>query len=294
MTAQALVESAGDPDLFRRALARRLRLWLLSLPAGIGFGTLRALLKLNLGFSVERSGVYSAGNGPCMRSAIIGLAVGDDNARLRTLVRINTVITHTDPKAFYGSLAIAAAARMAARRQVIDPDAYLTELSAVLEGEDAQAMMHLLKQVKLSIENGEDTEAFADSLGQHRGIGGYVYHTVPVVIHAWLRYPDRMDQALPAIIDLGGDTDTTASILGSIVGAGGGKQGIPSIWLRGLCEWPRTMVWMEKLADILAHVVSTGQPEKAPSLPAPTVALRNMLFTTMVLAHGLRRLLPPW
>jgi hypothetical protein len=50
----------------------RLRGWLLSLPAGIGFATLRAILKLWLGFPLNRSGVYSAGNGPAMRVAVIG------------------------------------------------------------------------------------------------------------------------------------------------------------------------------------------------------------------------------
>src|SRR5690242_8903807 len=42
---QALCESRGDVEAFRRALARRLRWWLLGLPAGVGFATLRATLK---------------------------------------------------------------------------------------------------------------------------------------------------------------------------------------------------------------------------------------------------------
>ena len=41
------------------------------LPAGVGLATARACLKLWLGFSPERSGIYSAGNGPAMRSAVL-------------------------------------------------------------------------------------------------------------------------------------------------------------------------------------------------------------------------------
>jgi hypothetical protein len=44
-------------------LARRLRGWLAAMPAAVGFGTLRAILKLWMGFPPSRSGVRSAGNG---------------------------------------------------------------------------------------------------------------------------------------------------------------------------------------------------------------------------------------
>jgi ADP-ribosylglycohydrolase len=64
MTAQALLASGGDAAGFARSLAWRLRGWILSAPAGIGFGTLRAILKLWIGFSPSASGVRSAGNGP--------------------------------------------------------------------------------------------------------------------------------------------------------------------------------------------------------------------------------------
>ena len=54
MTAQALLTaSARPPDhaarVFAGALARRLRFWLLGLPAGVGLATGRAILKLWLG-----------------------------------------------------------------------------------------------------------------------------------------------------------------------------------------------------------------------------------------------------
>ena len=43
--AQALLRGRGDPDAFARHLARSLRWWLLGLPAGVGFATLRAIIK---------------------------------------------------------------------------------------------------------------------------------------------------------------------------------------------------------------------------------------------------------
>ena len=88
MVAQALCANPNDPIAFGRDFGRRLRWWLLGLPAGIGLATLRAILKLWLGFAPERSGVFSAGNGPAMRAAIFG-AVFDDLATMnwRTMGR---------------------------------------------------------------------------------------------------------------------------------------------------------------------------------------------------------------
>ncbi len=113
MVAQSLIASAGDLDEFTNRLARQLRLWLLGLPAGVGLATLRATVKLCLGFSPRRSGVVSAGNGPAMRSRQQSGAAIDDPDELKALVRASTRITHTDPKAEYGALAVAIAARFA-------------------------------------------------------------------------------------------------------------------------------------------------------------------------------------
>ena len=64
MLAQAFIVSHADPDRFVRSFAWRLRGWLLGLPAGVGFATLRAIVKLSAGVPGSRSGVHSAGNGP--------------------------------------------------------------------------------------------------------------------------------------------------------------------------------------------------------------------------------------
>jgi len=73
MIAQSLLKSHGNVNGFQRSFASALRWWLLRLPAGVGFATLRAILKLWAGISPHKSGVFSAGNGPAMRSAILGV-----------------------------------------------------------------------------------------------------------------------------------------------------------------------------------------------------------------------------
>jgi len=51
MTAQALLAEGDDPAAFACVLGWKLRWWLLGLPPAIGFGTLRALLRLWIGFA---------------------------------------------------------------------------------------------------------------------------------------------------------------------------------------------------------------------------------------------------
>ena len=295
MVAQALVASGGEPVAFAHELGWRLRWWLLGLPAGIGFATMRALIKLWLGFGPHRSGVFSAGNGPAMRSAIIGAAVDDEKA-MRRLVSICTRITHTDPKAEYGALAVALAAHLVARQKsTVRGEVYARHLARSLPDDPpARELLELVDMAIASAEAGHATEAFVRSLGCHNGVTGYVYATVPAAIHAWLKHPRDYESAISEVVRCGGDTDTTAAIVGGIVGSAVGKSGIPPEWIGGLAEWPRTVAWMENLASALEQPAAAAESHSPPGVFVPWVLARNAFFTGVVLVHVARRCLPPY
>jgi len=295
MVAQALLVSGGDVEAFRRSLARQLRGWLLGFPAAVGYATLRAILRLWFGYSSPRSGVFSAGNGPAMRSPILGVCYGHDLQRLRALVTASTRITHTDPKAEYGALAVALAAHLAAKRPDKDvaPEEYLRLLQGVLPAE-AQAFLGLIGRVVEGVAVGRTTDSFTEALGLGGGVSGYMYHTVPVVLHAWLTHQHDYRSAIIDVVRCGGDTDTTAAVVGGIIGARVGKAGIPAEWLARLWEWPRTVRWMEELGRRVAQAVADGRGREALALPRSGVLLRNIFFLLVVLGHGFRRVLPPY
>ncbi len=295
MVAQALIVSGGDVETFAKSLAWRFRFWLLGLPAGIGFATLRAVLKLWLGFPSHRSGVFSAGNGPAMRSAILEVCYGHDTKQLRELVRVSTRMTHTDPKAEFGALAVALAAFMAGRgsEKEVAPNEYYHTVQRVL-GTDENDFLHIIQRTVTSVEARQSTESFAGKLGLSEGISGYVYHTVPVVLHAWLRHQGDYRSAIIDIVRCGGDTDTTAAIVGGIIGARVGTSGIPQEWIGGLWEWPRSVRWMEQVGKRLAEVCSQGTRGGAVPVPVYGLLARNFVFMLVVLFHGFRRLLPPY
>ena len=290
LVAQSLIASGTDQNLFTKQLARRLRWWLLGLPAGIGMATLKSLIKLWFGFPPEKSGVWSAGNGPAMRSAIIGVYAGSNDELLTSLVTQSTLITHSDPKALKGALIVAKLAALNSVNNEIDIDNCIEQIKPIIS--DDEVLLELVNKAVSSAKKNESAKEFCHSLGFDKEVTGYIYQTLPVVVQIWLRYPRDYEIAMQEAILCGGDTDTVAAILGGMVGAGCGIDGIPSPWVDGLIEWPRSVSWMNELALRLAK--SKTEKQKTLSINILGLMLRNSLFMIWILLHGFRRLLPPY
>ena len=288
--AQALLAHPDNPDRFQRALANQLRFWLLGLPAGIGLATLKSILKLWVGFSPNRSGVYSAGNGPAMRSAIIGAYFADKPELRADWVRASTRITHTDPRAEIAAIAVANAAAWIVN-QSGDPAGFLPVL--MQQQTDAE-WQKILVQLNQSLATGETTAQLAVTMGLEKGVSGYAYHSVPIALYAWLRHPYDFRAALESVLNCGGDTDTVGAIVGALVGAQVGADGIPRAWLVGLVDWPRSRGLLNELASRLEMQLLTGKTQGPAKYFWPGLAVRNLLFIAVVLTHGFRRLLPPY
>lgn len=292
MAAQSLIASRGDAEKFSRSMAWRLRGWILSIPAGVGLATLRACVKLWLGFPAHRSGVWSAGNGPAMRAAVFGVWAFDDLSLLRRLVSASTSLTHRDPAAEHGALAVALAAACAVRRPASDAfgEIYVDLLREVVPESQTRALVE--EACRAAADPAVTFAGYLHSCRLDRGISGYVNHTVPAAIFCWLRWPSDYRRAVEEIVLAGGDTDTTGAIVGALVGISAGSGAIPAEWLDGLIEWPRSVAWMRRLACRLAEARTSEQPV----LPSvwPALLVRNIFFLIVVLSHGFRRLAPPY
>ena len=306
MTAQALLAESANPARFARCLAWKLRWWMAGLPAGTGMATAKSIVRLWLGWSPERSGVRSAGNGPAMRAGVLGLCLHRDGEPLREFVRVATRMTHVDPRAEMGALLIALGAREAVRANG-SPINSKTFLQLCREQPLDEEWRRTLAVVELSLATGESATEFATRLGLDRGIRGYIVSTVAAVLFCWLRWPGEFRRPVEEIIQLGGDTDTTAAILGGLAGTTCGAEAIPQEWLQRLIEWPYSVTWMRTVLStelgLRFGVTGTSTAARQPGVPvAPTprcinwlaVPGRNLVFLAIVLTHGLRRLLPPY
>jgi ADP-ribosylglycohydrolase len=296
MVGQALLESRGRGEgAFARALARRLRWWLLAVPGGVGWATLRGVVKLWFGASPERSGVWSAGNGPAMRAPLIGVAWRDDEEARRAHVRASSRITHRDPRADVGAQAVAeVAARVARGAWSARPelDAFCAALEACAQAEDAE-WSELVGHVRASGQADEGLSGLCARIGIEGFVTGYAYHTVPVAVYAWWRHGEDVRGALEEVVAQGGDTDSVGAIVGALCGAHAGPEGVPRAWVEGLWEWPRGAATLEALGGALAR--SHAGEEVGPIANRWWgVPLRNAFFALVVLLHGLRRALPPY
>lgn len=297
MTACALAQHPDDPEEFQKNLQWRLRWWFLRLPGGIGLATGKALIKAWLGFSPAKCGVFSAGDGPAMRAPVVGVCLGNNPPVMKRYIKLSTELTHTDPRAFIGALAVAVAAHMACVSNTISLDDYFRELFSCLDDADEAAVSdfeQIIAQLRESLSAGESAESFAQKVGAKSGVSGYMYQTVPMVLFVWLRHQGNYGASIEAIVSCGGDTDTTAAVLGGICGAQNGKDAIPPEWLDNIVEYPFTKRYAERMAARLEENLEGKNFAAIPLLFGPAILFRNLIFIAIVLFHGLRRLLPPY
>ncbi len=257
---------------------------------------MRSLIKLWIGFSPQTSGVFSAGNGPAMRAPVIGACFADNPALIGQWVRISTRMTHTDPRAEEGALAIALATAHGMRKGPHDvkPDELLAELRQHIRNEE---LLHALDLVGELLARKAIATEFAESFGFKNGVSGYMLHTVPAALFCWLSNPSDIERCVEDVILLGGDADSTGAIVGALAGATAGASAIPSRWLEGITDWPRSIAWMRELGTRLHTTFGAGtNNEMVGPLPLfwPAIPVRNLVFLAIALGHGFRRLLPPY
>jgi hypothetical protein len=169
-------------------------------------------------------------------------------------------------------------------------------LAILLSAARTGPMKTSLEAIRLALQAGQMPKDFARQAWPN-GVSGFVLHTVPAAFICWLSHPEDPKAAIEDLIRLGGDTDTTAAIVGSLVGATVGLERLPDPWIGGLKDWPRSRSWIMKLGARLAESFpQDSQTVLRCPLPLfwPALPMRNLFFLLLVLLHGFRRLLPPY
>jgi len=293
LTAISLISSQGQVNRFRNELASCLKIWFLCMPPATGIATAKACMRLLLGVNPKNSGVWSAGNGPAMRAAVIGCSV-EDVELVRSLTQVSSVLTHRDQRASDGAFLIALAANWCRFHPASDSKSFfdfIEKCGAVPADESFAQKFFLLSQ---SLESGVDTKDFAAAIGMSNGVTGFVVPTVLVALHAWLSNMNSFSDVVLACIRCGGDTDTVASIAGSLSGAYLGFERLPSRIGDTIVDRPFSYSRFSSLSAQLVDLESSRSEKRWLGLRWLLMPLRNICFLSIILLHGIRRIAPPY
>jgi ADP-ribosyl-[dinitrogen reductase] hydrolase len=212
---------------------------------GLGSSTLKALRELQLGGHwalVGRSGEYAAGNGAAMRIAPLAFKKGVT----RQIIKDVCTITHKNDEAYCGALAVYYSIVFAINGTWTGSSDLIPKI--IEEIPDTRVKDRLIEINDLS-------GLSIAEIGSKFKPTGYVVDSVPVSLFAAQKVNQlSYREILEELIKVGGDTDTTCSMTGQIIGALKGVNCIPDEWLEKYKE-----IEIAKLVDEIVDLWANGQ-----------------------------------
>lgn len=229
-------------------VAARYVAWLKTNPKDVGEITRAALKAWTKGNMLpaaalgahRQMGGKSAGNGTIMRCAPVALRYVYDQRRLMDASRDEALITHFDPQAGTGSMAI---------NLLIH---HLLHDMPIAEAVNSVAQ-RIRREPRASAEIADALETVranvrADSLRTT----GYVVDTLRIAVWALLAH-NSFEEAVVAAINLGGDADTQGAVTGALAGARWGYTAIPDQWLQPLKDRDELIKLADRLLELAEH-----------------------------------------
>jgi ADP-ribosylglycohydrolase len=226
MLAESLIEASGfSAARFADRLIAWGTTWTLDerLDRGVGFATRSAVESMIAGTPWQESGLSIPTCGAAMRAAPIGLLYHSDLNIVQSYADLQSLPTHCSAPARAG--AVAAAAGVALSLMDLPKEMILRNAASQASRVDVEFAERLLWVGTLLDLRPED------ALGLIRN-SPLASETVPAAFYCFLKF--EPEEALIMAASSGGDTDTIASIAGSLFGAAWGASWIPKRWLECL------------------------------------------------------------
>jgi ADP-ribosylglycohydrolase len=218
---------------------------------GWGSATMTGVNRMVRGFAPQDSGkLGSAGDGTAMKAAPLGVYAhlsGEGIEFLKEVIPLFTMMTHRDVRAVCGAGIQALCAMMVCealeKDEFLDGEEVLGEAIALSRGFEAgygeisphyieessdpeNIFSHKLVQVMEWFFSDGDEKDLAARVGS----GFYVNEAQPFSMGVFLKYGKNFRDALIRTVNVGGDTDTTGAMVGSLSGLFVGVSGIPEDW----------------------------------------------------------------
>lgn len=224
------VEAAGGWDA--RAIADRFVAWLRSGPADVGSTVRKGIRRYLLDGTL--AGPFNegdAGNGAAMRMVPVALATLADGALLERGAVEQARITHHHPLSDAACVHVGRLLHMGCLGL-------------------SKARLRRTSEALAARERGFRLDAY-DGLAT-----GYVADTLRTVLH-FFEETRSFEECVVAVVNQGGDADTTGAIAGAIAGAYYGPGELPARWLRRLD--PDVREEIERLSDALVALSPLGR-----------------------------------
>lgn len=217
---------------------------------GIGGTTAAALTRVKLGAQWQESGLQFnpdstpvGGNGTAMRASPIGLFYRSNIPDLLQAAFLDASVTHNSHEPQMGSIAVALATAFLANG-THSQIGVMEEVKDILS--DSLVKDKLELGLKLLEEKADPAEALALI-----GSNGYVPETVGAAFYCFAATDNFRDAVIMAV-KAGGDTDTTAAIVGAMAGTYYGLEGIPD-------EYKNQVENFELLQALTDELLATDQ-----------------------------------
>ena len=229
--AESMAESCGfSAESFAERLASWGRIWTMDerLNRGVGFVTRSAVEALIAGTAWQQSGLSIPTCGSAMRASPIALLYHFNLDLVRGYADLQSLPTHVSPAARAASVAVAIGAALGLHGFSKEAAAHAAASYAVhLDEEFGDKLLYAC-----SLEDMPAGEAL-----ERIGTSPLAIETVPAAFYFFLNF--EAEEGLIAAAGGGGDTDSIASIAGSLYGASRGASWIPQRWLEPLEERKR-------------------------------------------------------
>lgn len=226
LLAESLIEASGfSPDRFAEKLAAWGALWTLDerLNRGVGFATRSAVESMIAGTSWQQSGLNIPTCGAAMRAAPIGLLYHTNLNIVKSYADLQSLPTHNSAAARAAAVAVAVGVALSTAgfsKEMVFKNA--ASQASRLDTEFAERLLWVGSLLDLRSE---------DALGLIRN-SPLAMESVPAAFYCFLKF--EPEEALIMAASSGGDTDSIASIAGSLFGAFIGSSWIPERWLAAL------------------------------------------------------------
>lgn len=211
----------------------------------------------------------NCGNGVAMKIAPLAIwhalsGTGNPEPILTEVMELG-LQTHGDPRASFAAVAIAATIRWIIRHRM-ETESLCRLRDHMLEQIDIVESRYRSYRHSTDLISGRLRTAFAflgdpKMLREIVGTGCFSLESVPFAVATFHRNPLDFRAGVLEAVNAGGDTDTTAAMVGAMIGAHIGIDGIPKEWLDAVPSVREAIAIADRIYDALdADMVTPFSP----------------------------------